>query len=175
MLSSWSKLCEVAKQSRVIVSRSGAYLTIRPRQWEADMVGWGVSSGGKSRARYRRGRSPVATAARVGSARDSGTRRKRIIAVMIVVFVGPGLLSLMLTGGPARSQSASGAVPPAPMPLISRGVPAYSSSDSGRPASNANDNDYGTYWRSSGVPAWLAYDLSGIPATQRGNVLLAWY
>jgi hypothetical protein len=30
-------------------------------------------------------------------------------------------------------------------------------------------------WRSAGVPAWLAYDLSGVPAAQRGNVLLAWY
>lgn len=61
------------------------------------------------------------------------------------------------------------------MPVISRGVPAYASSEGGRPARNANDNDYATYWRSSGVPAWLAYDLSGVPTAQRGNVLLAWY
>jgi hypothetical protein len=61
------------------------------------------------------------------------------------------------------------------MPIISRGVPAYASSDRDQPASNANDNDYGTAWRSRGAPAWLAYDLSGVPATQRGNILLAWY
>jgi hypothetical protein len=61
------------------------------------------------------------------------------------------------------------------MPVISRGVPAYASSSLGRDANAANDNDYGSYWRSSSVPAWLAYDLSGVPVAQRGNVLLAWY
>jgi hypothetical protein len=61
------------------------------------------------------------------------------------------------------------------MPLISRGVPAYASSDRSSPASRADDNDYGTFWRSSGVPAWLAYDLSGVPAGQRVNILVAWY
>ena len=65
------------------------------------------------------------------------------------------------------------------MVVISRGVPAYASSSS-YPASNANDDDYNTPWRSSGAvsessPAWLAYDLSGVPAAQRQRVLVAWY
>jgi hypothetical protein len=54
-------------------------------------------------------------------------------------------------------------------------VPANASTERGGPARAANDNDYKTYWRSVGVPAWLAYDLSAVPAPLRGNVLLAWY
>jgi hypothetical protein len=61
------------------------------------------------------------------------------------------------------------------MPVISRGVPAFASSSRARPASSANDGDYNSFWRSISVPAWLAYDLSGVPAAQRGSVLLAWY
>jgi hypothetical protein len=61
------------------------------------------------------------------------------------------------------------------MPVISRGVPAYSSGDRNLPPSSANDGDYSSMWRSTSVPAWLAYDLSGVPVAQRGNVLLAWY
>ena len=30
-------------------------------------------------------------------------------------------------------------------------------------------------WRSTGVPAWLAYDLSAIPQAHRGRVLVSWY
>ena len=59
------------------------------------------------------------------------------------------------------------------MPLISRGVPAYASS-AVDPAANANDSNYATYWQSNGA-AWLAYDLSGIPAIQRGTVDVGWY
>ncbi|HEX3047348.1 MAG TPA: cellulose binding domain-containing protein [Bacillota bacterium] len=63
------------------------------------------------------------------------------------------------------------AAAPTPMPIISRGVPAYCSVDV---ASNANDSDYGTTWRGN-TPGWLAYDLSGVPAAQRGQVLAVWY
>jgi lysophospholipase L1-like esterase len=59
------------------------------------------------------------------------------------------------------------------MPVISRGVPAFASSAQ-EAASNANDSSYSTYWRSNG-PAWLAYDLSSVPAAHRGQVLLGWY
>src|SRR5262249_46448685 len=59
-------------------------------------------------------------------------------------------------------------------PLLSRNVPAFSSS-SYTPASQANDGSYDTTWRSQGAPAWLAYDLSGVPAAQRGKVLVVWY
>jgi hypothetical protein len=64
----------------------------------------------------------------------------------------------------AASQAASAASskieePAYPSGLISRNVPAYSSSDQ---ASAANSADYGTYLREQ-VPGWLAYDLSSVP------------
>jgi lysophospholipase L1-like esterase len=65
-------------------------------------------------------------------------------------------------------------VAPSVMPLISRGVPAFASTQQ-YPAKNANDADYTTIWRSSGTSAWLAYDLSGVAGTQREQVLLGWY
>jgi len=58
--------------------------------------------------------------------------------------------------------------------VISRNVPAYASS-SYFPASNANDISYDTTWRSLGTPAWLAYDLSSVPPSQRSKVLVVWY
>lgn len=69
---------------------------------------------------------------------------------------------------------------PAPMRVISRGVPAFSNT-SCFPAHAANDGDYDTYWRSCRgapsvtAPKWLAYDLSSVPAAQRGRVLVSWY
>jgi hypothetical protein len=65
----------------------------------------------------------------------------------------------------------------APMPIISRGVPAFASS--GTP-SLANDADYDTMWRSNettsaSTPSWLAYDLSGVPAAQRQHVDVVFY
>jgi len=63
----------------------------------------------------------------------------------------------------------------APMPLISRNLPA-SASASSYPALNANDANYSSYWRSTGsLPAWLAYDLSNVPTTHRGNIDVVWY
>jgi lysophospholipase L1-like esterase len=65
---------------------------------------------------------------------------------------------------------------PAPLPLISRKVPAYTSAtDSPYGPQRANDDDYGTYWRSVAMPAWLAYDLSGVPIPNRTQVVVAWY
>ena len=59
------------------------------------------------------------------------------------------------------------------MPVISRSKPAFASSGS---AGAANDASYSTYWRSSGaMPAWLAYDLSSVPAAHRGPVVVGWY
>ena len=58
------------------------------------------------------------------------------------------------------------------MPVISRGKPAFASSGT---ASGANDSSYSTYWRSNGAPAWLAYDLSSVPAAHRGQVVVGWY
>jgi hypothetical protein len=64
-----------------------------------------------------------------------------------------------------------------PMPVISFGVPAYASS--GTPGL-ANDNSYDTQWRSNentsvATPSWIAYDLSSVPAAQRGQVDVVWY
>jgi lysophospholipase L1-like esterase len=59
-----------------------------------------------------------------------------------------------------------------PMQLISRDVPAFASSGM---AKNANDAQPNIAWSSEGLPAWLAYDVSGVPASQRQQVLLAWY
>jgi lysophospholipase L1-like esterase len=59
-------------------------------------------------------------------------------------------------------------------PIISRNVPAFASSGS-YPASYANDDSYDTSWRSQGTPAWLAYDLSSVPASRHSKVLVVWY
>lgn len=57
--------------------------------------------------------------------------------------------------------------------LISRHVPVFASSEA-YPASQANDGSYDTTWRSNG-PAWIAFDLSHVPAARRGKVLVVWY
>jgi hypothetical protein len=80
---------------------------------------------------------------------------------------------------------------PVVMPIISRGVPAFTNDDTSGsfPATHANDASYGGthYWRTSFTPAgnansgtlstaaWLAYDLSGVPSGQRQNVVVVWY
>jgi hypothetical protein len=94
---------------------------------------------------------------------------------MVVTCLCVSLVSQALLAAPPRSVSAAVSLPPAPLRVISHGAPAYASSERGGAAGRANDADYATYWRSSGVPAWLAYDLSAVPAASRGEVLLAWY
>jgi lysophospholipase L1-like esterase len=65
------------------------------------------------------------------------------------------------------------------MPVISRGVPVFASSTTpGSPPGNANGDVYDALdaysWCSAAVPAWIAYDLSGVPASRRGAVALVW-
>jgi len=93
---------------------------------------------------------------------------------IMAVLLCFGLLSPVLPGQSTHTASAA-SIPPPPLRVISRGVPAYASSTRGGPPNAANDNDYATFWRSSGAPAWLAYDLSAVPGPLRGNILLAWY
>jgi hypothetical protein len=64
-----------------------------------------------------------------------------------------------------------------PMPIISQGAPAYSSGNqsAGAPPSNADDANPASAWVSDALPAWIAYDLSGVTAAKRQNVLVAWY
>jgi lysophospholipase L1-like esterase len=79
----------------------------------------------------------------------------------------------------ASQASAAGGVPAA-MPLISRGVPAFDNCGGSTSPSSANDANYNDGWKScntpsTAAPAYLAYDLSGVPAGQRGPALVAWY
>ena len=64
---------------------------------------------------------------------------------------------------------------PAPMPVISRGVPAFTSAN---PNGVSNDAAYDTYFwvdaTASDGPTWLVYDLSRVPPFQRGTVLVHW-
>ena len=62
---------------------------------------------------------------------------------------------------------------------ISHNVPAFASSVSGvNPPSNANGDIYDVFdyhsWKSGAVPAWIAYDLSNVPTSQRGLVDVTW-
>lgn len=62
----------------------------------------------------------------------------------------------------------------APLPatqIISRGVPAYASSDK---PELANDANYQTTWNGT-APGWLAYDLSQIPQASRAKSVVVWY
>ncbi len=84
------------------------------------------------------------------------------------------------TGAECPTKSTSSTAQP--MPVISRGVPAYASSaQSQGSAADGNSADYEVYWQSasqpisSAAPAWLAYDLSSVPVCQRGKVLVSWY
>ena len=62
------------------------------------------------------------------------------------------------------------------MPLVSRGLPAFaSSSGGGRAPAEANDAANTSHWTSAVVPAWLAYDLSSVPAASRQQSLVAIY
>jgi acyl-CoA thioesterase-1 len=79
-------------------------------------------------------------------------------------------------GAEATAGSSDGGGSPAtssgPMRLISRGVPAFASSGT---ATNANDDKPNIAWSADALPAWLAYDLSGVAAAQRRQALVAWY
>jgi lysophospholipase L1-like esterase len=81
-------------------------------------------------------------------------------------------------GSGSASTSVTAAAPPpgtsSALALISRGVPIVASSAL-YPATNANDSDYNTDWRSNGTPATLALDLSSVPASLRQNIWLVWY
>ncbi|MFL6127523.1 MAG: DUF4082 domain-containing protein [Mycobacteriales bacterium] len=95
--------------------------------------------------------------------------RRRTLPALLAVLVPVPLAVLgvvLVRHGPAPAAA------PGVASIISRGVPAYASSSG---AERANDDDYGTEWRSSGTPAWLAYDLSGVPAAKRQRVLAVYY
>ena len=106
------------------------------------------------------------------------------LVILAVLIAGPITVYYLLmhshtapqaqASGQASGQASSSVKQTAGGALISRGVPAFSSPDY-YPASVANDGSYDTSWRSNGTPAWLAYDLSGVPNAQRSKVLVVWY
>jgi hypothetical protein len=91
---------------------------------------------------------------------------------LVLAFVSVVVLPLAACQAQLPVQTGPERVPVRSNPIISRGVPAFASSGT---ASEANDDSFDTMWWSSGVPAWLAYDLSSVPVAQRGRVLLVWY
>jgi len=99
--------------------------------------------------------APTATGARSG--------------VLTVTSNAAGGAATAALGGTGTAPSTSTA-----MALISTGAPIAASSAQ-YPASAANDADYNTEWRSNGVPATLALDLSKVPTAQRQSIDLAWY
>lgn len=60
-----------------------------------------------------------------------------------------------------------------PGPVISRNAPVFDSSQSNS-AFFANDKNYFTTWMGP-VPGWIAYDLSGVPVSQRSRIIVVWY
>jgi hypothetical protein len=61
------------------------------------------------------------------------------------------------------------------MRWISKNVPTYSSSTAGNSSPNkASDGDPTTQWTPTGLPAWIAYDLSAVPEVQRQDNLIVW-
>src|SRR3954452_17944838 len=92
-------------------------------------------------------------------------RRGRRLAPLLV------LIAAFSIGGAETGSNVAAA--PSPMPLISRGVPVYASSQI-YPATYANDSSYGTNWRGT-IPGWIALDLSRVPAAQRHQAIVAWY
>lgn len=86
------------------------------------------------------------------------------------------LLALLILSqiSQVNGQSLIPAVKPNPLPVISRGVPSYSSAGV---ASRGNDASFATFWQTysnHGLPQWLAYDLSGVPVNQRDQVIIIW-
>ncbi|HEU5230061.1 MAG TPA: SGNH/GDSL hydrolase family protein [Ktedonobacteraceae bacterium] len=92
-----------------------------------------------------------------------------VAAITLSLFVSACGQQARATSSPGGAASSGAAAS-----LISRNVPAFASSDP-YPAAQANDGSYDTDWRSQGVPAWLAYDLSKVPVARRGKVLVIWY
>lgn len=94
-----------------------------------------------------------------------------ILGIFLLIVFIPLTSCIALPRQNLRQNAASGGV--VPMPLISRNVPVFASSEI-YPATNANDASYDTEWRSNG-PGWIAYDLSSVPTAQRSKVDVVWY
>lgn len=116
----------------------------------------------------------------------AGPTNLNLAATGAIVFGGSASLGVNLaaTGALVLGGSAgltltyqAPTIPPAPMPLISVGVPSYTS-DGTYPASRSNNSTYGDAWNSArppsvGSPCWLAYDLSGVAVGSRKLCVMA--
>lgn len=112
--------------------------------------------------------------------------RSLVLTYLLLLIILLPLLSCKLTQQTTQQQkptavsktpgAASSQIPGgnSSWPVISRDAPVFSSSTY-YPVSNANNDNYDVTWRSQGTPAWLAYDLSHVPASSRGEVLVVWY
>lgn len=106
-----------------------------------------------------------------------------LLACVTLVLVPVGRESQAQSRLPAPSgqvpRGSSGAARDKPfaIPIISRGMPAFASSNiqPNALATYANDNNYRTTYRSYGLPAWVAYDLSAVPRAHRQRVLAVYY
>jgi chitodextrinase len=104
--------------------------------------------------------------------------RRWVLSIGLAVILSLGFL-VVIYGHfypqiiPSKTTTTSTTSGITPMPLISRGVPAYGNSGSSDP-SYANDADYTHTWNSGGFPGWLAYDLSGVPSSERTEVYAYW-
>jgi lysophospholipase L1-like esterase len=107
----------------------------------------------------------------------------RLSLIVIVVAMSASALSLAVRPAASAANApsplvrlrrvvASGVA--VPMPVVSRGVPAFASTD-GTGAGRADDADYSSTWRPGATQSWLAYDLSAVMPSRRGRVVLAWY
>jgi titin len=84
---------------------------------------------------------------------------------------------------PSAPVTPAAVIAPTAMPLISRGVPAFTNDAcaGSYPASNANDANYRSYWRACNsaatttTPKWLAYDLSAVAPERRSTVVVTWF
>lgn len=106
----------------------------------------------------------------------------KIFASLLLLFLfvscsfvqNPPVASVQVKNTGGKRAVAGSGPRPEPGSVISRNAPAFASAGY-YPASQANDDSYDTVWRSQGVPAWLAYDLSNVPVVQRHKVLIVWY
>lgn len=105
--------------------------------------------------------------------------RKRIIlfGLFLILFALVGAMvffssqnSLSRTTSTRASEIAT--QPLAVMPNIARNAKAYSSHGT---ATDANDGNFSTTWRSYAMPAWIAYDLTGMVVEKRKNMLAVYY
>ncbi len=101
------------------------------------------------------------------------------LLLIICIIISLVLFSALTRLYPAHNTTPAGGGtintgPLTSTPLISRNVPAFSSTSS-TPASYSNDGSYDDLWRSNLPPAWLAYDFSSVPTAVRNNVLVVWY